>query len=193
MPLESVSCGFSQTRVYVCATFLIKSQLLVFMSDGLTNVQIDAMGKRLMGSEFRGTCSKDELPRARGDGVYVINLQSSNQKTHDGNGGGTHWVSLLVHGNRAFYFDSFGFPPPTAVLKFTAGINTISFPYQVQPFESDLCGHYDLLTMFAIMSGDAYVGCNGVVYKTFNREPLYSPRNYTKNDALVKDFAKSVH
>lgn len=163
------------------------------MAGGITNVEADQMGHRLMGAAFNGTFSRDELPRRRANGVYIINLQASRQRTYDGHGDGTHWVSLLIHGPAAFYFDSFGFPPPNSVATFARGTRLLCFPYQVQPFASNLCGYFDLFTMYALCTGNAYVGSDGVVYKAYNREPLYSPRNFDRNDRLIKEFAKSVH
>ena len=39
------------------------------------------------------------------DGGYIINMQSSRKGT------GTHWVSLFIIRNNAYYFDLFGGPP----------------------------------------------------------------------------------
>lgn len=45
-------------------------------------------------------------------GNYIINLQNSNE------GGGTHWVGLIVYPKKAFYYDSFGFLPPLEVIHY---------------------------------------------------------------------------
>lgn len=46
------------------------------------------------------------------NGNYIINLQDSDE------GGGSHWVGLIIYPKIAFYYDSFGFLPPLEVIYF---------------------------------------------------------------------------
>ena len=55
---------------------------------------------------------KDDLPIAVQDGGYIINMQSSNRGT------GTHWISLFIIRDNAYYFDLFGRPTSIEIYEF---------------------------------------------------------------------------
>lgn len=46
------------------------------------------------------------------NGNYIINMEDSDK------GSGTHWVALKVYDKQAFYFNTFGLPPPLEVIYF---------------------------------------------------------------------------
>lgn len=81
-----------------------------------------------------GVFMKDELNFIKKDGNYIINLDSSYNN-------GTHWVCLVVNGNRNFYFDSFGCVPPTEVVNFIN--NKYAFNnWIIQDLKSSNCGFF---------------------------------------------------
>jgi len=58
----------------------------------------------------------------------------------DSSGNGTHWVAWLKRGKDKWYFDSFGWPPPTELNKYFDG--DVFYPIeQVQPRQEVFCGH----------------------------------------------------
>lgn len=82
------------------------------------------------------------------NGAYIINLQSSKV------GNGTHWTALYITQNYAVYFDSFGLPIPTAVLKAISRSNkktkkTIIYSTdQIQTMKSIRCGYFCLYFLY---------------------------------------------
>jgi hypothetical protein len=79
-------------------------------------------------------------------GGYIINMESCNNKT-----GGTHWVAIFLTNekghHRAYYFDSFGVPPPVDVLTFArswGSSDIIHSRKQIQQINSNFCGQYCL-------------------------------------------------
>jgi hypothetical protein len=53
---------------------------------------------------------KDEIPKRLKNGVYIINLQSSDE------GSGSHWLNLIVRDKTALYVDPFGAICPTEII-----------------------------------------------------------------------------
>ena len=78
---------------------------------------------------------------------YILNLSEDVAEN-----GGTHWVAISYQGQFIFYFDSFGAPPPTDVLKWMkksrrkiAYNNVI-----IQALESTLCGFYCIYYLYFV-------------------------------------------
>lgn len=74
----------------------------------LSNYDLDDFMKHFKIKDYHGTYIKDELPELN-HGFYIINLNGS-----------SHWTVLYKHVDKIgessyYYFDSFGFPPPTEV------------------------------------------------------------------------------
>jgi len=159
------------------------------MSDRASDSDLNRYGKRLMGSQYICAKSKDRI-NITTPGVYIINLQSAEQKTYDGEGGGTHWTSLLVSPSSYFYFDSFGFPPPQEMLNQLEGRKGVYFKSIVQPYKSDLCGYYDLYVMNALVNGHARVGRDGELYSTEDNKLLFT--NTHINDKHVRKFKQAL-
>jgi len=68
-----------------------------------------------------GVYNKDQLNGIPKNGLYIINMEDSDD------GFGTHWVGLWISSNkcmRPIYFDSFGFQPPPAIVKFVKSISS---------------------------------------------------------------------
>jgi len=162
---------------------------IIFM-DELSNVDLDRLGPKLLGSIYRGAISKDEIPTNTSDGVYVVNMQSTGQKTHDGRSGGTHWAGLLRNKGTSFYFDSFGFPPPIEVSDAETKESSY-FAHQVQPLKSILCGYYVLYVMWKISKGAQVKPATGKANVYVSGSPLFS-NNTTTNDHTIHLFAESL-
>jgi len=72
--------------------------------NGLSNIQLENVCRDLFGSKFKGVYMQDELlPHMMKPGYYTIN-------TDINDGGGIHWVALVLTPKKAYVFDSFGRP-----------------------------------------------------------------------------------
>lgn len=152
----------------------------------LSNIDLDRVGKNLFGALYRGAFSKDQL-RIKQPGFYFLNLQSSKQHTYEGETGGTHWTSLYYEPGMIYYFDSFGAPPPETVIRQTRrlGAKGIYFDVIAQPWESELCGWYDLLAMHCIYNHRCRIGRDGLLWVSPNKT-LFENVHY--NDRMVSNF-----
>ena len=73
----------------------------------------------------------------------------------NGSMGGSHWTCFYVKNNKSFYFDSFGGQPDKFLPK------QLSTPityhnYQIQEFDSKLCGSYCLYFFYLIAKMNYY-------------------------------------
>ncbi len=126
------------------------------LHDGeLTNYNIIDVAQRLR-LPLRKVAFKNQLkefqPQA---GAYVINMDDS-----DSGNNGTHWVALYLTREagvpHAYYYDSYGGPPPTEVLLFSRRFKAPILSYsnkQLQSLNSNYCGQYVLL-FIQMMSKD---------------------------------------
>ena len=63
---------------------------------------LDDLGSSLFGEKFAGIFPSDKIPALSDKTPYcVLNVDKSNQP-------GSHWVSLVKHGNHCIFYDSFG-------------------------------------------------------------------------------------
>lgn len=88
--------------------------------------ELDEMCKNI--SEYHGCFIKDQLPKLQ-NGFYIVNLN-----------GHSHWCALYIDGDNNYYFDPFGFVPPTEV-------EDKIKPYyyndeQIQDMNDSSCGYY---------------------------------------------------
>ena len=84
-------------------------------------------------------CMKDELPNKVVNGNYIINLESSTA------GQGTHWCSLIIKNDDAYFQDSFGAPPSQEIINFIKkrkGCKLAFNNFIIQDLKSDFCGYY---------------------------------------------------
>ena len=99
-----------------------------FRTNELSNVDIDHIMNHYK-IPYHGCYIKNRLPKHLSNGAYVINLN-----------GHSHWTALVKDGNKVFYFDSFGFPPPMEVEE-RVGDFTWS-DKDIQAMSSSSCGWY---------------------------------------------------
>ena len=95
----------------------------------------------LSGGNYRGTFSKDMLPkRINKSESIIVNLQDYFA------GSGTHWVCVYNDqgSGNVEYFDSFGLVPPNEVIEYmrTSNKNIIYNDTQIQNINSILCEFY---------------------------------------------------
>lgn len=91
------------------------------------------------GIKLIGVFMKDQLPKKKEYGGYIINLQDS----IDGNG--THWVAVFLSKKGPVYFDSFGIDPPIAIVKWIGSMGTLLINQkEIQNIASGYCGQYSL-------------------------------------------------
>jgi hypothetical protein len=110
---------------------------------------IDSASK--LGIPLRKIAFKDQLAHIEPvTGAYIINMQDSFV------GEGSHWVAILLEpssfrdasrNRTAWYFDSYGAPPPNEALAFSKRYGAANLVYssdQIQPMNQFYCGQYCL-------------------------------------------------
>ena len=66
-------------------------------------------------------------------------------------GDGTHWVAWFKRGDKKWYFDSFGLPPPTELNNY---LGHVFYPTeQIQPRQAVICGHICLFVLKEMQKG----------------------------------------
>ena len=100
----------------------------------LSNIQLIDAAKKLNIPNFRGVFLRDELPKKpRRNECGILNLD-------DSNGRGTHWCAFLKNGKDKIYFDSYGLPPPTELIKYLRSPVYYNSE-RIQPDNEVFCGH----------------------------------------------------
>jgi len=67
-------------------------------------------------------------------------------------GNATHWVAWLKRGDKKWYFDSFGLPPPTELDNYFDG--DVFYPTeQIQPRQEVICGNLCLFVLKEMQKG----------------------------------------
>lgn len=161
------------------------------LPDRISNVDIIEIARALFGSTMvRQVVQKNLLSINKRAGIYFINLQSKGQRSWDGMTNGTHWTVLLVMPGAYYYFDSFGFQPPTIVDRKLQGFDSTWNQDWVQPLESELCGFYCLMAMNELLNNGGSVDMNGSIIKTNGRKLFTS--SLKANDRLVRKFKNSL-
>ena len=85
---------------------------VVLPNKPLTNFELIEAAKKLNIMNFRGFFMRDELPKKpRANECGILNLDDSSGK-------GTHWSCWIKVAKDKIYFDSYGLPPPTELLKY---------------------------------------------------------------------------
>ena len=115
----------------------------------LTNFEIQEYYKNE--PRFNGVYSRDNLPKTRKNGAYVINLQDSLSPD-------TPWVSLHVKDNKnndeVTYYDSFGVEYLSEeVTKFIGNKNIKSNIFRVQSYDLVICGYFCIGFIYFMLAG----------------------------------------
>jgi len=118
---------------------------VVLPNHPLTNFELLDAAKKLNIPNFRGVFLRDELPKKpRRNECGILNLDGSN-------GAGHHWCSFLKNGKDKFYFDSYGLPPPTELIKYLQR-PLLYNSERIQPDGQVYCGHLCLYVLKKTMN-----------------------------------------
>jgi len=144
----------------------------------LTNFEIISICKSY-GIPLVGCFMKDEMPKLRHDGNYIINLDSSNH-------GGSHWTCLVIHGKDSISFDSFGCVPPTEVEKFIHGKYGFN-NWIIQDLKSTNCGFFCIGLFLYLKQHD------GNIFAIANNYVNLFQEDTKKSDSILKKyFSKQI-
>ena len=121
-------------------------------------------------------------------GGYIINLQSS----LDGNG--THWTALMITESYAVYWDSFGLPIPTPILRFIyrhpTKLKIIYSVDQIQVTASVWCGWFCLYFLYFMTVLHKNVPDKKKLLNKHNA--IYSLENKHLNDRILHKLVKNA-
>jgi hypothetical protein len=115
---------------------------------GLTNKQLEDLGKKLLGKSFLGVYPSDSIPEIKNThcSSIIFNLSKHTEP-------GSHYVAVLFKKNQIFYFDSYGKP----LRNYNIKKNLIKFKLpmyyhdrSIQDNDSIFCGFYALAYLKAI-------------------------------------------
>jgi hypothetical protein len=130
---------------------------------------------------LRGIYNKDNLPFDIKNGFYVINLD-------DSKGTGTHWTGFLRSKNNIFYFDSYGLPPPSEVMKILKPLNVYYNDKIIQHINTSSCGYWVIAFscwMYHVKSESSDPLDH---YQKFLN--LFDDKNQIQNEVKLKEFLK---
>lgn len=109
-------------------------------------------------------------------GFYLVNLDP------DPSSGGTHWTAMVLDKNKMLYFDSFGAPPPTAIVE-VARRKRVPIHWNnfiVQNVDSHACGYYGIMFLVAMAKNNNPANFNSFVNFFYD--------NTAHNEKLVEDI-----
>lgn len=113
----------------------------------LSNFDILKLSNHL-GLPLVGVFSKDQLPKRKMRGLFVVNIG-------DAATGGTHWTCFSTISQSVYYYDSYGAPPPTEVdqyIKITTGKNRYTInKIQVQSLGATYCGWFAIAALYCML------------------------------------------
>lgn len=120
-----------------------------FISDyGITSSQqlIDLAKELNINLKFIGITNNLINMKPITNGSYIINIG-------DPGSGGTHWTSMHIQGNEAFYFDSYNAAPEDDlidILNLNSKVNKVIYnsEYQLQGIDEELCGIYSIVFLY---------------------------------------------
>ena len=135
-----VRAGSENKRKWICKSWLWKRMGFLILPRPLTKFEIQKYYQNEL--RFNGVFSRDNLPKATKDGVYVINLDEYADI-------GTHWIALFCRKteveikNYRNKFDSFGLEHVSEETKEFVGNKSIKANiFRAQANYSIMCGSY---------------------------------------------------
>ena len=112
----------------------------------LSNFELIDSVKELKIKYFRGVYLRDQLPKKPWKKECgIVNLADSDDLK------GTHWV--CYYENK--YFDSYGIQPPLEIINYL-GLGIEYNKFQIQDFETVVCGHLCLYVLSRLSKGDDF-------------------------------------
>ena len=78
----------------------------------------------------------------------ILNIDHSNNK-------GTHWVCMFITEGVPYYFDSYGFGPPSEVIDYLKDFAEFYYnnTFKIQKYNEVICGHYCLYMLYKLSNG----------------------------------------
>ena len=122
---------------------------------------------------FRGVLMRDELPnKVNETECGILNLNTHKQL-------GSHWVCWYKDGNKRYYFDSFGEPPPLELLHYLKTSTEINLDLpavrrssiMVQHYGSNECGSLCLYVLKMLNSNISFSMVLSKLAKRFLQSP----------------------
>jgi len=125
---------------------MIQVENIVLPNKPLSNSEIKDAFKKFSLKNFHGVFLRDTLPKKpKRNECAIMNL-------NDTSGDGTHWVAWFKRGDKKWYFDSFGLPPPTELNDYLDG--DVFYPTEkIQPRQEVFCGHLCLFVLKEMQKG----------------------------------------
>lgn len=149
---------------------------------GTSNIDLKNMAKDLGIRHFKGVFMNDEIDEIHENLIFmdneilskrlnemnfIVNFQNSNQ-------GGTHWVCVIVHKNKNYYFDPYGAEVPNNIRKFL-GKNITRSNYQIQNYNTFSCGEFCILVIYLVVEkGMKY---EDVIFTMLDKADDYNIKN----------------
>lgn len=148
-------------------------------TDRTSNVELEQIANHL---GFNVTfISRNEARKIKkSDAIYIVNLD-------DSEGSGSHWASLVVYNNEAFYIDSYGVYPPDQInKKLTKFKKAFYNSTQYQYLDSSACGLFSLGVIHYLLN-------NGFTVEAFdNFLDMFDYKHLKKNDLIIKKYLENV-
>jgi hypothetical protein len=143
---------------------------------GLTNKQLEDLGKKILGSTFLGVYPADSIPNINKFNVSIIFNLSKHYEP------GTHYVAVYITNKKIYYFDSYGKPLTNKYIK--KNLLKINLPIfyhnrSIQSKNSIFCGFFALSYLKAIHKMK-------LLPSTFYALFRYPPNK--QNDKIVTNF-----
>ncbi len=144
---------------------------------GLTNYQLEKLGKKILGPIFLGVYPSDATPKLKNtkNQSVIFNLSKHNTK-------GSHYVAIHFNNDTIFYFDSYGKKLSNKyILKFLKAYKLPIFFHnkKIQTNESIFCSLYTLGYLKAVQKLK-------LTPKSFYDMFPDRPKKY--NDTIVTNF-----
>lgn len=144
---------------------------------GLTNKQLEDLGKKQLGKQFLGVYPADSIPTIKNTkkSSVIFNLSKHNEP-------GTHYIAVLFKNNQIFYFDSYGKPLRNMYIKKNLLKFKLPMYFHNRPIQektSIFCGLYSLAYLKALQH-------NNMKPITFFNMFNYPPNK--QNDKIVTKF-----
>lgn len=107
----------------------------------------------------------------------IINTRPSNEK-------GEHWVAIIIHNQKCFYFDSFGLPILSMkLIKFLHPFHVVSYSdVCIQNLSSNSCGKFCIAFIEYVKSKKSY---EKFLF-------MFDNINLENNDKIVEDIYQSM-
>jgi len=126
----------------------IQVENVVLPNKPLSNFEIEDAVKKIGLKNFRGVFFIDTLPKKpKRNECAIMNLDDTS---------GDGWVTWFKRGDKKWYFDSFGLPPPTELNDY---LGDVFYPTeQIQPRQEVFCGHLCLFVVKELQKGKGLQG-----------------------------------